>query len=51
MNPSLSTAELAAHLTAYALQAALVLGVGLLLPNPFRLRVRQLDGPDSGGEA
>jgi TonB family protein len=38
MNPSLSTAELAAHLTAYALQAALVLGVGLLLPNLFRLR-------------
>jgi TonB family protein len=38
MSPSLSTAELAAHLTAYALQAALVLGVGLLLPNLFRLR-------------
>lgn len=33
-----STAELAAALTAYALQAALVLGVGLLLPNLFRLR-------------
>jgi TonB family protein len=38
MNPSLSTAGLAVHLTAYALQAALVLGVGLLLPNLFRLR-------------
>jgi len=38
MNPSLSTAELAVGLTAYALQAALVLGVGLLLPNLFRLR-------------
>jgi len=38
MNPSLSTAGLAAALTAYALQAALVLGVGLLLPNLFRLR-------------
>jgi TonB family protein len=34
MNPSLLTARLAA----YALQAALVLGVGLLLPNLFRLR-------------
>ena len=32
------TAELAAGLTAYALQAALVLGVGLLLPRLFRLR-------------
>jgi len=38
MIPSLLTAELAAALTAYALQAALVLGVGLLLPNLFRLR-------------
>ena len=38
MNPSLSTAGLAAALTAYALQAALILGVGLLLPNLFRLR-------------
>jgi TonB family protein len=38
MSPHLSTAELAAALTAYALQAALVLGVGLLLPNLFRLR-------------
>jgi TonB family protein len=38
MNPSMSTAELAAALTAYAFQAALVLGVGLLLPNLFRLR-------------
>jgi len=38
MNPSLLTAELATGLTAYALQAALVLGVGLLLPNLFRLR-------------
>jgi len=38
MNPSLLTAELAVGLTAYALQAALVLGVGLLLPNLFRLR-------------
>jgi bla regulator protein blaR1 len=38
MSPSLSTAGLAAALTAYALQAALVLGVGLLLPNLFRLR-------------
>lgn len=33
-----STAGLAAGLTAYALQAALVLGVGLLLPTLFRLR-------------
>jgi TonB family protein len=38
MNPSLSTAGLAAALTAYALQAALILEVGLLLPNLFRLR-------------
>ena len=38
MSPSLLTAELAVGLTAYALQAALVLGVGLLLPNLFRLR-------------
>lgn len=38
MSPSLLTAELAAGVTAYALQAALVLGVGLLLPNLFRLR-------------
>ncbi len=38
MNPFLSTAELAVALTAYALQAALVVGVGLLLPNLFRLR-------------
>jgi TonB family protein len=35
MSPSLLTAV---GLTAYALQAALVLGVGLLLPNLFRLR-------------
>lgn len=34
----LLNAELAADLTAYALQAALVLGVGLLLPALFRLR-------------
>jgi len=38
MNPSLLPAELVTGLTAYALQAALVLGVGLLLPNLFRLR-------------
>jgi len=38
MSPHLSIAGLAAALTAYALQAALVLGVGLLLPNLFRLR-------------
>ena len=38
MIPSLLTTELAAALTAYALQAALFLGVGLLLPNLFRLR-------------
>ncbi len=38
MNPSLLTAELAADLTAYALQAALILGVGLCLPSLFRLR-------------
>ena len=38
MNPSLLPAGLAAGLTAYALQTALVLGVGLLLPSLFRLR-------------
>lgn len=38
MTPSLLPAGLAVGLTAYALQAALVLGVGLLLPNLFRLR-------------
>jgi TonB family protein len=38
MIPSFLTAGLAAALTAYALQAALVLGVGLLLPSLFRLR-------------
>jgi TonB family protein len=38
MSPFSSTAGLAAAMTAYALQTALVLGVGLLLPNLFRLR-------------
>jgi TonB family protein len=38
MSPALSTAELTAALTAYALQTALVLGVGLALPRLFRLR-------------